>query len=220
MSVGVKKKEKSALTPVFPKTVDLEKKPRGRPSHKKLKDQIEEKELLEDLDTEDIPIDSPDDAETNNFMQDLLWVYNKLGGKKTLLKRAQRDKNVRNQVFQTLLRMETKKQENEGKQRLGKNGKEKRGLLLVMKGLEDDQKGIKIGEGKVSRKDVMGIIEPGSDMNEEGVQDTSKYEYDVQEMSGEEAKKVDPQGQDQDSERREEESAGTEDIIMDEVIDA
>jgi hypothetical protein len=220
MSVGVKKKEKSALTPVFPKTVDLEKKPRGRPPNKKLVDQIEEQELLEDLDIEDVPIDAPEDTETNNFMQDLLWVYNKLGGKKTLLKRAQRDKNVRNQVFQTLLRMETKKQENEGRRSLGKNGKEKRGLLLVMKGLEDDQKGIKIGEGKISRKDVMGIIEPGSDLNEEGVQDNSKYEYNVQEMSSEETEKVDPEGQNPDGERESEGGKGAfeEEIVMEDII--
>jgi hypothetical protein len=215
MSVGVKKKEKSALTPVFPKTVDLEKKPRGRPPNKKLIDQIEEQEL-EDLDIEDIP----EDQQTNNFMQDLLWVYNKLGGKKTLLKRAQRDKNVRNQVFQTLLRMETKKQENEGRQKLGKNGKEKRGLLLVMKGLEDDHKGIKIGEGKISRKDVMGIIEPGSDLNEEGVQDNSKYEYNVQEMSSEETEKINAEGQNPDGERESEGGKGAfeEEIVMEDVI--
>jgi hypothetical protein len=213
MSVGVKKKEKTAFTPVLPETVDLEKKPRGRPPNKKLIDQIEEQEL-EDLDVEDIP----EDQQTNNFMQDLLWVYNKLGGKKTLLKRAQRDKNVRNQVFQTLLRMETKKQENEGRQKLGKNGKEKRGLLLVMKGLEDDQKGIKIGDGKISRKDVLGIIEPGSDLNEEGVQDNSKYEYNVQEMSSEETEKINPEGQNTDGERESEGGEEETDIIMEEII--
>jgi hypothetical protein len=185
MSVGVKKKEKQALTPVLPETVDLEKKPRGRPPHKEIKDTIEEQAPAEETSLE----------ENSGFMQDLLWVYNELGGKKTLLKRARRDKNVRNQVFQTLLRMETKKQENEGKKSLGKNGKEKRGLLLIMKGLEDDQKGLKIGEGKIGRKDVLGIIEPGSDLNEEGIQDTSHYEYSIQETNSEEAKKVDEEGQ-------------------------
>jgi len=210
MSVGVKKKEKTALTPVLPESIDLEKKPRGRPANKEIKEQIEEQD----------PDLSLEDKETNNFMQDLLWVYNKLGGKKTLLKRAQRDKNVRNQVFQTLLRMETKKQENESKRSTGKDGKQKRGLLLVMKGLEDDQKGLKIGDGKIGRKDVQGIIDPGSDLNEEGIQDTSHYEYDVQEMTGEEAKKVNTEGQDQDSSGAEEERAGAvdEEILMEDVI--
>jgi hypothetical protein len=216
MTVGVKKKQKRAFTPVFPKSIDTKKKGKGSKELKELDKAIEESLPLETEIQEEIPV-APDGE--SNFLEDLLWVYSKLGGRAALLSRARRDPAVRNQVFQTLLRMESKKQEIEAK-RKDKTGADRKGLLLIFKGLEDSEKGLKVAEGKVSRKEMLPILEPGSDLNEAGLADKDEYRYSLQELTDEESKEADTEGQNQDSEGREEErEAEGEEILMDEVID-
>ena len=223
MTVGVKRKSKRSFVPVLPKIINTEKKGKGSTESKELQSVVDEQFPPEgENDIESIEKEDTSPKGEANFLEDLIWVYSKLGGRTALLARARRDPVVKNQVFQTLLRMEAKKQEIEAK-RKDKVGDGKKGLLLIMKGMEDPEKGLKAPEGKLSKRDVLNILEPGSNMDEEGIVNTDDYRYNIQEVTDEESKKINKEGQDTDSAGREEEvaedSAGGEEIIMDSVVD-
>ncbi len=229
MPVGVKRKDQKTLTPPLPPTVNTEKKTRGASVLARVRAQAKAQEEQIQKTQENAIKDSPppdkDEAEPlvpdfgTDFMADLLWVYGKLGGRTALLSKARNDPQVRNQVYQTLLRMEFKKQEK--KMKNDDPGKKKKGLLLIFKGLEDAEKGLRVGRGKIGREDVAGILYPNSDLNESGAQERDTYQYSTQELTDEEEKGY-TEGQDQDGEGERaggESGEETEEIVMDEIVE-
>lgn len=172
---GVKTKKKRSLTQEVPATFDTSKKRRGKSEAKQIESELEEEGFI-----------SREENETG-FFDDLVWVYQQIGGRKELLKMAKKDPRMKAQVFQALLRMESKAQELETRKKLKSKDGDKKGMLLIFKGLEDHEKGLKIADGKVSRREVASILEPASDMNEEVYDDRDeKYQYQIQDLEGKE----------------------------------
>ena len=105
-----------------------------------------------------------------DFLNDLLWVYRQWGGRAQLLKQVKDDPATRKKFMETLLKLEMKRMEEEGKDKRGVkggNGKD-RGFFLVLKGFEDTDKEIeKVSQGKVKASDIAHILDNYSEAHKE-----------------------------------------------------
>jgi hypothetical protein len=115
-----------------------------------------------------------------DFLNDLLWVYRQWGGKRELLEQVKKDPSTRKKFMETLLRMEIKRVEEQGKDKRVKGGGKDRGFFLVLKGFEDTDKEIeKVSAGKVKAGDISHILDNYGESSR--IDDDEEYKYDLSE---------------------------------------
>lgn len=151
-------------------TIDRENPPKkvsNRP--KKYKKRVKKIDPSVDENTLSNPI--TEQSFDDNLMGDLLWVYQKLGGKNQLLSMLQTDPKARKDFLKLMLDYESKKlMQNRG----GGGGK---GKLLVLRGLYDEEQTI----GKQA-KSLNKILDPMSEKGEEEKKIVEDYIYEVDEV--------------------------------------
>jgi len=132
---GTPRKDQRVLTPSGPAA----KKPLGRPPVKKNDDLLAAIRAQATGEPVEMPPESQEEPIDNDFLKDLLWIYKQWGGRAQLLLEVRTDPDIRKLVLTTLLKSgalsPAAKRAAENKD--GKGAVQKRGFLLVMKGLHD-----------------------------------------------------------------------------------
>lgn len=107
----------------------------------------------------------------DTLMDDLIWVYQQLGGRQQLLSLLQTDPKAKKDFLKTLLAHETKKLE-----KAGTNGGGGKGKLLILKGLYED----KPGEKADDKTKYANILDPNSQRKEAFIE-TEDYVFETEE---------------------------------------
>lgn len=143
---GVKNKE-SVMHP----------KPAKKYSKKKIQSKL--------ISTKNVNIEDPLSPMDDSLMADLMWVYQQLGGKQSLLQMLKDDKRAKTDFLKTLLQHETKKLERTPNGAAGSKGK-----LFILKGLHDEGM-------EQTTKELANILDPTSQKAE--VAEAEEFEYDM-----------------------------------------
>lgn len=134
-----------------------------KPAQKSYKKKIQSKIIS----TENVNVESPLDKVDDSLMSDLMWVYQQLGGKQSLLQMLKDDKRAKTDFLKTLLQHETKKLERTPNGAAGSKGK-----LFVLKGLHDEDACM-----EQTKKEFANILDPVS--QKEFVAEAENFEYET-----------------------------------------